>query len=47
MHKTAIVTDRRYMKHFAGRSHPERPERIEVMIQMAESLKRDQLQNVC
>jgi acetoin utilization deacetylase AcuC-like enzyme len=44
MHKTAIVTDRSYMKHFAGRSHPERPERAEVMIQMAEGLKRDHLQ---
>ena len=44
MHKTAIVTDRSYLKHFAGRSHPERPERIEVMIEMAESLKRDHLQ---
>ncbi len=44
MHKTAIITDRRYMKHFAGRSHPERPERAEVMIQMAESLTRDHLQ---
>ncbi len=44
MHKTAIVTDRRYLKHFAGRSHPERPERAEVMIQMAESLTRDHLQ---
>ena len=44
MHKTAIVTDRRYLKHFAGRSHPERPERVEVMIQMAEGLKRDHLQ---
>src|ERR1700733_2595403 len=44
MHKTAIVTDRRYEKHFAGRSHPERPQRIEVMIEMAEGLKRDQLQ---
>jgi acetoin utilization deacetylase AcuC-like enzyme len=43
MHKTAIVTDRSYTKHFAGRSHPERPERIEVMIRMAESLKRDRL----
>jgi acetoin utilization deacetylase AcuC-like enzyme len=43
MHKTAIVTDRRYLKHFAGRSHPERPERIQVMIEMAESLKRDHL----
>ena len=44
MHKTAIVSDRRYLKHFAGRSHPERPERAEVMIQMAESLKRDHTQ---
>jgi acetoin utilization deacetylase AcuC-like enzyme len=44
MLKTAIVTDRRYLKHFAGRSHPERPERVEVMIQMAEGLKRDHLQ---
>ena len=44
MHKTAIVTDRSYLKHFAGRSHPERPERLEVMIEMAESLKRDHLQ---
>ena len=44
MHKTAIVTDRRYAKHFAGRSHPERPQRIEVLIEMAESLKRDNLQ---
>jgi acetoin utilization deacetylase AcuC-like enzyme len=44
MHKTAIVTDRKYLKHFAGRSHPERPERIAVMIEMAESLKRDHLQ---
>ena len=44
MHKTAIVTDRRYAKHFAGRSHPERPERVAVMIEMAENLKRDHLQ---
>jgi acetoin utilization deacetylase AcuC-like enzyme len=40
MLKTAIVSDRRYLKHFAGRSHPERPQRIEVMIEMAESLRR-------
>ncbi len=44
MHKTAIITDRSYLKHFAGRSHPERPERAAVMIQMAESLTRDHLQ---
>jgi acetoin utilization deacetylase AcuC-like enzyme len=40
MVKTAIVTDRRYLKHFAGRTHPERPERVRVMIEMAESLDR-------
>jgi len=44
MHKTAIVTDRSYANHFAGRSHPERPQRIQVMIEMAESLKRDHVQ---
>jgi acetoin utilization deacetylase AcuC-like enzyme len=43
MLKTAVVTDRRYLKHFAGRSHPERPDRIEVMIEMAESLRRPDL----
>ena len=43
MLKTGIVADRRYLKHFAGRSHPERPERIETMIEMAESLKRPDL----
>src|SRR6266436_3093536 len=43
MLKTAVVSDRRYLKHFAGRSHPERPQRIEVMIEMAESLKRPDL----
>ena len=46
MHKTAIVTDRRYLKHFAGRSHPERPDRLAVMIEMAESLKRPELRMV-
>ena len=44
MHKTAIITDRSYLTHFAGRSHPERPERLAVMIEMAENLKRDDLQ---
>jgi acetoin utilization deacetylase AcuC-like enzyme len=43
MLKTAVVADRRYLKHFAGRSHPERPERIEAMIEMAEALHRPDL----
>ncbi|HYB92293.1 MAG TPA: histone deacetylase [Candidatus Binataceae bacterium] len=44
MLKTAIVTDRSYLKHFAGRSHPERPERVAALIEMAESLGRPGLQ---
>src|SRR5713101_1700319 len=43
MLKTAVVSDRRYLKHFAGRAHPERPQRIEVMIEMAKSLRRPDL----
>ena len=43
MYKTGVVADRRYLKHFAGRAHPERPERIEAMIEMAESLTRPDL----
>ncbi|HKV55747.1 MAG TPA: histone deacetylase [Candidatus Binataceae bacterium] len=43
MHKTLLVADRRYMKHIAGRVHPERPERIVAMIDMAEGLKRSRL----
>ncbi|HVA80679.1 MAG TPA: histone deacetylase [Candidatus Binataceae bacterium] len=44
MLKTALVTDRAYLKHFAGRSHPERPERVAAMIAMAEGLSRPRLQ---
>ncbi|MFZ0888279.1 MAG: histone deacetylase [Candidatus Binataceae bacterium] len=40
MLKTAIVTDRRYLRHFAGRSHPERSQRVEVMLEMAQRLTR-------
>jgi acetoin utilization deacetylase AcuC-like enzyme len=43
MLKTGVVADRRYLKHFAGRSHPERPARAQVMIEMAESLTRPNL----
>ena len=43
MLKTGVVTDRRYLKHFAGRSHPESPQRAEVMIEMAQSLTRPDL----
>ncbi len=46
MLRTAVITDRRYLKHFAGRSHPERPQRVEAMIEMAEALKRPALEFV-
>ncbi len=40
MLKTAVIGDRRYLKHFAGRAHPERPARVEAMLEMAERLAR-------
>jgi acetoin utilization deacetylase AcuC-like enzyme len=40
MLRTAVVTDRRCLKHFAGRAHPERPQRLEILIEMAEGLRR-------
>ncbi len=40
MLRTALVSDRRYLKHFAGRRHPERPARVAVMNEMAEQLGR-------
>jgi acetoin utilization deacetylase AcuC-like enzyme len=43
MRKTMLVADRRYMNHFAGRVHPERPARIAAMIDMVGSLKRSAL----
>src|SRR6516162_4972080 len=45
MRKTMLVVDRRYMNHFAGQVHPERPARIMAMIEMAESLKRAALRH--
>jgi acetoin utilization deacetylase AcuC-like enzyme len=46
MLKTAVISDRRYLKHFAGRAHPESPKRLEVMIEMVESINRDNLKIV-
>jgi acetoin utilization deacetylase AcuC-like enzyme len=43
MLKTALISDRRFIKHFAGRSHPERPERAIVMNEMAGQLHRNGL----
>jgi acetoin utilization deacetylase AcuC-like enzyme len=43
MNKTALIADRRYTRHFPGRVHPERPDRITAMIDMAENLRRPDL----
>ena len=43
MNRTALIADRRYLDHYAGRVHPERPERVAVMIDMAERLRRPDL----
>src|SRR3990172_12307898 len=40
MLKTALIADRRYLDHFAGRAHPERPERVKAMMEMSERLDR-------
>ncbi|MBV8774835.1 MAG: histone deacetylase [Deltaproteobacteria bacterium] len=45
MRKTMLIVDRRYMNHFAGQVHPERPARIAAMIEMAEGLKRSALRH--
>src|SRR5215831_20594758 len=45
MRKTMLVADRRYMNHFAGSVHPERPARIAAMIEMAEGLQRSALKH--
>jgi acetoin utilization deacetylase AcuC-like enzyme len=38
MAKTAVVIDQEYLKHFPGEFHPERPERIKVLLDLAASL---------
>lgn len=40
-----MVADRRYMNHFAGQLHPERPARIAAMLEMAENLQRSELKH--
>ena len=44
MNRTALIADRRYLDHFAGRVHPERPERVAAMLEMAQRLRRPDLQ---
>jgi acetoin utilization deacetylase AcuC-like enzyme len=38
MAKSAVVIDRDYLKHLPGDSHPERPERIQVLLDLASDL---------
>jgi acetoin utilization deacetylase AcuC-like enzyme len=38
MVKTAVVVDKAYLKHQPGDSHPERPERLKVLLDLADGL---------
>lgn len=38
MGKTAVVVDKEYLKHQPGESHPERPERVQVLLDLADGL---------
>ena len=40
MAKTAVVVDKEYLKHQPGDAHPERPERIKVLLDLAGELDR-------
>jgi Deacetylases, including yeast histone deacetylase and acetoin utilization protein len=41
MAKPAVVIDPAYLKHLPGDSHPERPERIQVLLDLANALERE------
>ena len=44
MARTGVVVDQEYLKHFAGESHPERPERIQVLLDLAGGLGSEKFQ---
>jgi acetoin utilization deacetylase AcuC-like enzyme len=44
MAKTAVVVDGEYLKHDPGDFHPERPERIQVLLELAGELEREKFQ---
>jgi acetoin utilization deacetylase AcuC-like enzyme len=46
MLKTALITDRHYLDHLPGKGHPERPERVKVLIDMADGLHRSSLERM-
>ena len=41
MAKSAVVIDREYLKHFPGEEHPERAERIQALLDLAEELDQE------
>ena len=44
MGKTAVVVDGEYLKHDPGDFHPERPERIQVLLELASALEHEKFQ---
>jgi len=44
MARSSVVIDADYLKHHPGRGHPERPERIRVLLDMAGELDREKFQ---
>jgi acetoin utilization deacetylase AcuC-like enzyme len=44
MAKTGVVVDAEYLKHEPGEFHPERPERIQVLLDLADQLDREKFQ---
>jgi acetoin utilization deacetylase AcuC-like enzyme len=44
MGKTGVVVDPEYLKHFPGEDHPERPDRIQVLLELAGGLSRKKFQ---
>src|SRR5919201_5391713 len=44
MPKTTVVVDREYLKHEPGDFHPERPERIQVLLDFADRLDKQRFQ---
>jgi acetoin utilization deacetylase AcuC-like enzyme len=38
--RTAVVVDKEYLKHLPGAAHPERPERVQVLLDLATGLDR-------
>jgi acetoin utilization deacetylase AcuC-like enzyme len=39
MERTAVVVDQEYLKHLPGDAHPERPERVKVLLDLAAQLE--------